>query len=552
MELSGTGAARVLIVDDEPEILTEYSAILSPASKNVESIQELAALEQELFGHEPQEPNVPDLDVTLCKQGDEAVDAVKRAMAANRPFAVAFLDVRMPPGIDGVTAAARIREMDPNISIVIVTGYSDVNPRDIAKRAPPIDRLLYFQKPLQSVELVHMAHALVARWSAERELASVTERLRQIQKLKAIGQLSGGVAHDFNNLLGVILGNAELLADSMPNDSPALNAILRATTRGADMTQRLLAFSRQQKLENRLLDANDLLSDMAELLRSSLGETINFEINLADNIWAIDGDPSHLENAILNLVLNARDAMPDGGNLVIETANIVLHGMGAAAELDVDAGEFVSITVIDTGCGITGQNLAHVFDPYFTTKDVGQGDGLGLSMVHGLIRQLGGDIDLKSVEDRGTTITLYLPKAEGHVDKAKAPHVPEIQPVRGETVLVLEDEPELLRIEVSIVESLGFQVLEAKNGGEALTLLREHGEVALLISDIVLPGQLSGPDVAAEAKKINPEIKILLMSGYTDHASIGTGEIGSDALFIGKPFRRAELADKIHEALQTS
>ena len=232
VEHSGTVAARVLILDDEPEILTEYAVILSPAPRTGGDVQELAALEQELFGHEPQERDVPDLDVTLCKQGDEAVEEVKRAMTANRQFAVAFLDVRMPPGIDGVTAAARIRDIDPNISIVIVTGYSDVHPRDIARRAPPIDKLLYCQKPLQSVELAHMAHVLVAKWLTERELASVTERLCQIQKLKAIGELSCGVAHDFNNLLGVIMGNAELLADSMINDSPALNAILRATTRG--------------------------------------------------------------------------------------------------------------------------------------------------------------------------------------------------------------------------------------------------------------------------------------------------------------------------------
>jgi PAS domain S-box-containing protein len=378
-------------------------------------------------------------------------------------------------------------------------------------------------------------------------------QLRQAQRMEAVGQLTGGIAHDFNNLLAVVLGNLEVLEERVADD-PALSALVRPATRaaerGAQLTGRLLAFSRKQALQPRVVNANELISGMTELLSRTLGASVSIETVGGAGLWPCEADPGQLETAILNLAINARDAMPEGGKLTIETANARLDDDYAAAQADVLPGHYVSVTVTDTGCGMPPQVLKHAFEPFFTTKEVGQGTGLGLSMVYGFVKQSGGHVTIYSEVGRGTTVRLYLPRLRPGT-KADAPGAKAEQNcyARGETVLVVEDDPDVRSLAVTLLADLGYRVLEAGTGSAALDLLKENPCVNLLLTDVILPGKLSGPRLSEEAEKISPGIKVVYMSGYTEKAFDHQGELAPGRIMLQKPFRRAELACKLREAL---
>ena len=384
---------------------------------------------------------------------------------------------------------------------------------------------------------------------AEEKLRASEERLRQSHKMEAVGQLTGGVAHDFNNLLAVITGNTEFLQDDI-GDNTQLATIERAADRGAELTQRLLAFSRQQTLQPQAIDLEDLISGLLGLFQRTLGEQIRVLAEVPDEIWPALADPGQLENALLNLSINARDAMPEGGLLTISCANIELQSGDIRASDEITAGEYVQITVRDTGAGMSDEVLEHAFEPFYTTKDIGAGSGLGLSMVYGFARQSGGDAVIDSEPGEGSEIRLFLPRAEVNAMSDKSIQSDELARGEEEVILVLEDEPDVREYVVAALERLGYRVLRASNGAGALRVLEnEAGNIDLLLSDVVLAGGMSGPELADKAMSLYPELKVVFMSGYTAELHITDKIPGFDEALLNKPFKRAELARVIRETL---
>ncbi len=380
------------------------------------------------------------------------------------------------------------------------------------------------------------------------------EQLRQAQKMEAVGQLTGGVAHDFNNVLTVITGTIEILAEEV-SSRPDLVAITRligeAADRGAELTAHLLAFARKQPLQPRDTDVNRLIVDAAKLMRPTLGEHIEIESMLTDSIWAAMVDPGQLSSALLNLAINARDAMPHGGKLTLETRNVVLDESYAADNGDVLPGNYVMIAVSDTGSGIPEAIRDRVFDPFFSTKAVGSGTGLGLSMVYGFVKQSDGHIKVYSEEGFGTTFKLYLPQAGLSPEQiATGPLSAELEGGH-ETILVVEDDP-LVRSYVNTqLESLGYKTLSAANGAEALAIADNGAAFDLLFTDVIMPG-LNGRQLAAEMAQRRPALKVLFTSGYTENAIIHHGRLDSGVLLLAKPYRKLDLARMLRVALSVA
>jgi PAS domain S-box-containing protein len=403
-------------------------------------------------------------------------------------------------------------------------------------------------------ELNQSLEARVAAAIAERERAE--EALRQSQKMEAVGQLTGGIAHDFNNLLTVITGNVDAARRHIGEQGEArvlraLGNALVGAERAATLTQRLLAFSRRQPLNPRPIDANKLVNNMSELLHRTLGETIAVETVLAAGLWRVEADPNQLENAILNLAVNARDAMPDGGKLTIETANTHIDRGYAARNAGVSPGQYVAICVSDIGSGMNEDTLARAFEPFFTTKEVGKGTGLGLSMVYGFVKQSGGHLKIYSEETQGTTVRIYLPRLVGGEAEAEARPAQEIpEGSRDETILVCEDDDDVRAYTVEVLRELGYRVLEAHDGPSALRLLeRPEGKVDLLFTDVVLPGGMTGAILAREARALRSDLRILFTTGYARNAIVHHGRLDPGVELITKPFAYADLAARIRDML---
>ncbi|MHB0767556.1 CHASE3 domain-containing protein [Bradyrhizobium sp. 5.13L] len=378
-----------------------------------------------------------------------------------------------------------------------------------------------------------------------------TERqLYQSQKLDAIGKLTGGVAHDFNNMLTVISGNTETLVESLKGQ-PELQRTARliddAAERCAELIQHLLAFARRQPLEPRNVDINAAISDIAKLLRPTLGEQIQIETALELGPMTTHIDPSRLTNAVLNMAINARDAMPNGGKLLLETHRVVLDEAYAQANADVTPGPYVMLAVSDTGTGMPSDVQQKAFEPFFTTKEVGKGSGLGLSMVYGFVKQSGGHIKIYSEEGYGTTIKLYLPPGEGMSDAA-APVAPQAEG-GAETIFVVEDDPLVRNFVTTQLQSLGYKTVAAPDGRTALELIEAGQRFDLLFTDVVIPGGMSGRDLAEEVARRRPGLKVLYTSGYTDNAIVHHGKLDEGVLLLTKPYRRNQLAEMIRKAL---
>lgn len=394
-------------------------------------------------------------------------------------------------------------------------------------------------------------HFFIGRDMTER--MKLEMELRQSQKMEAIGQLTGGIAHDYNNLLTVILGNAELLAEALCHQ-PELHSLaqltLDAADRSATLTQRLLAFGRRQTLESQATDVNQLLTDMTDLMMVTVGEQVKIDLRCGADLWTPKFDRGQFETSILNLAVNARDAMPSGGRLVIETANVTLDEDYVALHPTAAVGEYVGVTVSDTGAGMQPDVLARVFEPFFTTKEVGKGTGLGLSMIYGFVKQSGGHVTIYSEVGRGTVVRLYFPRTD-------APSiVPSLRQTAGqtlpsgdETILLVEDDPLVRAHTEKQLVSLGYRVQTANQGPNALALIDGGLRPALLFTDVVMPDGMNGQQLADEVHKRLPGLKVLFTSGYTQGVVTPGDDWGRSASFLGKPFRRAELAAKLRELL---
>ncbi|MBL6455053.1 PAS domain S-box protein [Belnapia sp. T6] len=403
-----------------------------------------------------------------------------------------------------------------------------------------------------------MIHAVGRDVTAERSAAAALhaaeEQLRQAQKMEAVGQLTGGIAHDFNNLLTGIIGSLALLKKRVAEGRAGeagryIDAATQSAQRAAALTQRLLAFARRQPLDPRAVDVGVLVRSMEELLRRTIGEAIRLSISIAPGLPPTLCDPNQLESAILNLAINARDAMPGGGSLTIKAAPVRLD---AAAE--VEPGEYVALTVTDTGTGMPPAVMARAFDPFFTTKPTGQGTGLGLSMIYGFVRQSGGSIDIRSAPGEGTAVQLCLPRHAGGAMPARPAPVPGLagapSAALGETVLVVEDEPVVRAVMVEVLRDLGYQALEAGDGREALALLAEGRRLDLLVTDVGLPGGMNGRQLAEQAREARPGLKVLFVTGYADAAGL-TGEVlAPGTALVTKPFEAGLLARRIRGLIE--
>ncbi|MDB5685669.1 MAG: histidine kinase, partial [Rhizorhabdus sp.] len=483
------------------------------------------------------------------------ISALRAAVNAKVDFAasgVAQMDAGQGGGaIARVEAGEGARLMARVIAVIQVMAAEEENL--LAQRRAENDRIIYAAAAalMLTVIVVLVAAAIVLRDARRREhdltmardlaisgeaaLRTQIERsesaeaqIRQMQKMESIGQLTGGIAHDFNNMLAIVIGSLDLAKRRMGDPERLERCIANAyegAERAASLTSRLLAFSRQQPLAPLTLDVNKLVSGMSELLRRTMGEQYMVETVLAGGLWRTFVDPGQLENALLNLAVNARDAMPDGGRVTIETGNAHLDDEYARDRADVVAGQYVLISVTDTGTGMTPEVLGRAFDPFFTTKPVGKGTGLGLSQIFGFVKQTGGHVAIYSEQGHGTTLKLYLPRAHGDIatpqrSELRDNPVPEARP--GEVVLVVEDEQRVRHFSVDALRELGYVVLSAPGGAEALKLLAEQPQVTLLFTDIMMP-EMDGRRLADAALAMKPELKILFTTGYTRNAVVHNG-----------------------------
>ncbi len=380
----------------------------------------------------------------------------------------------------------------------------------------------------------------------------LTDQLRQAQKMQAVGELAGGVAHDFNNLLMVVKGHAQLLLERLPEGAPLRHSaeqVEKAADRAASLTRQLLAFSRKQVLQPRVLDMNEVVAGMIKMFSRVIGENIEMAFLPGSKLGRVKADPGQIEQVLLNLVVNARDAMPDGGRLTLETANVELDRSYAAKHASVEPGPYVMLTVTDTGCGMDAQTQSRIFEPFFTTKGPGKGTGLGLATVYGVVKQSGGYIWLYSEVGRGTTFKIYLPEVMSEVDRPTAEPDTAVEAPANETVLFVEDDQGVRELVRDYLVGSGYRVLEATDGVEALKIVTAHrGAIDLLITDVVMP-HLSGPELAARLSAERPGLKVLFLSGYTDDTVFRHGVLEGAVAFLQKPFNLKAFAQKIREVL---
>jgi PAS domain S-box-containing protein len=534
---------RAFPVRDETGRVTRIAGLAEDVTERVtadlqlrERMKELRCLYQVLElttgNHRPLASVYEDIAGLLPGSMSHDQDAVARIQIEGDVFyspnwrePVALLEAEIRPNGDRVGAVA--------------VGY--INPHDaVSGDGEPF---LQEERTLMQGVAAHIARMLHHR--------RVSESLEQTQRLESVGQLTGGVAHDFNNLLTVIIGNAELLKEMLGHDprlTGTADLIVSAAQRGAALTHRLLAFARRQPLEPRTLDVNDLIASIDPLLRRTLGEHIDIEFIEGGGIWRALADPAQLENALLNLALNARDAMAEGGRLTIETANVALNDEYVTLYPELAAGDYVQIAVTDTGSGIAPDQIARVFEPFYTTKEAGKGTGLGLSMVYGFVKQSGGHVNIYSEPGHGTTVKMYLPRAHGPSSAEAAPA--ERAALGGcETILLVEDDDLVREYASAQLADLGYRVLVAADGPSALALLERNPDIDLLFTDVIMPGGMSGRDLADVVQRERNHIRVLYTSGYTEDAIVHQGRLDPGVRLLNKPYRRAELAASVRRTL---
>ncbi len=451
----------------------------------------------------------------------------------------------------GALAALRvIQERNVDLPLIVVSGK--IKDADVlaALKAGAADHLTRTNLMRLNAAVEREIRAVKLR----RERIRLEEQFRQAQKMEAVGRLAGGVAHDFNNLLTIITGYSDMLLasrDLKETQRTALTEIRRSAERGGALTHQLLAFSRRQPLEARTVRINELVMQIEKMLRRLIGEDIELVTIPAASQDIVEADPGRLEQVLMNLVVNARDAMPDGGNLTIETGVVTIDASFSSKRLGIQPGSYVTISVIDSGIGMDEETQSHLFEPFFTTKNPGRGTGLGLATAYGIIRQSGGAIGMFSELGKGTTARIYLPlvteKAPAAAEKQAA-----AEPLTGaETILLVEDEARVRKLIIDVLKGRGYHVLEATRGEEALRLARAYsGQIDLAVVDVVMP-EMSGPDLIRQIAPLRPDMRVLYISGYTEEAIVHHGIPESGTAFLQKPFLPDALARKVREILDT-
>jgi signal transduction histidine kinase len=475
---------------------------------------------------------------TTRRQLDDALGAT---------WDLAISDFRV--GDFGALEALRVIQANGiDLPLIVVSGR--IQQADIlaALKAGAADHLTRGRLMRLNAAVERELHAAKMR----RERTRLEEQFRHAQKMEAVGRLAGGVAHDFNNLLTVITGYSDLLLSSPDLAHPqraALEEIRRSAERGGQLTHQLLAFSRRQPLDPRIVRVNDIILQMEKMLRRLIGEDIELITIPAASRDAVEADASRLEQVIMNLVVNARDAMPDGGKLTLETGTVQLSDSYSARQLGIRAGQHVTISISDTGVGMDEETQSHLFEPFFTTKNPGHGTGLGLATAYGIIRQSGGAIGIVSELGKGATARIYLPVAEVKAEPVAESSAP-AKPLTGaETILLVEDEARVRKLIVDVLTTRGYRVLEATRGNEAVRLAAAHrGPIHLAVVDVVMP-EMSGPELIRQLQSARPETRVLYISGYTDEAIVHHGILESGAAFLQKPFLPDVLAKSVREVL---
>jgi PAS domain S-box-containing protein len=511
-------------------------AILTLDAQGVIQLANPAAAQE--FGYTPQE--LVGLDMAVLLNAPEPWGALWNSVLAedvlHRPVEIT---ARRKDGSASFLEVSASR-WQSEARVFVTAILRDVNERRAAEEA-----LRYLNQTLE--ERVE---------KRTEELMRAEEQLRQAQKMEAVGQLTGGIAHDFNNLLAGIVGSLDLMQTRMAqgrteNIERYAKAAMSSAQRAAALTHRLLAFSRRQPLDPKSVNANQLVASMEDLLRRTIGPLHALEIVTVGGLWTTLCDPNQLESAILNLAINARDAMPDGGKLTIQTANTHLDNAYAAAQRDVTPGQYVAICVTDTGTGMPPDVIERAFEPFFTTKPLGQGTGLGLSMVYGFAKQSEGHLKIYSKVGRGTTIKIYLPRHRGRAeDELPGEDVTEAPRAEaGETVLVVEDEPVIRDLIVEVLQDLGYRALEAPDGPSGLRILQSRKRIDLLVTDVGLPG-LNGRQLADHARETRPDLKVLFITGYAENATLASGFLEPGMEMITKPFAVDALATRIRSMIK--
>jgi signal transduction histidine kinase len=573
---------RVLIVDDNPSIHDDIRKVLVGDPRTG---PELLQGEAAFFGQEPAPAHTPNFEIDSAYQGQEALEKVQAALVAGRPYAMAFIDVRMPPGCDGIETVSRIWQLYPELQVVICTAYSDYSWEAMIRKLGSPDNLVILKKPFDNIEVLQLAFAFTKKWelsrqarfnygelqqmveqrtleldAANRELRrEVHERiradrqLRHAQKMEAVGQLAAGVAHDFNNILTVVHGHATMLLMRLGEEGPhakSVSEIRRSSERAANLVRQLLMFSRKQILQFRNVELGEVIRSVSGMVRQLVGEHITLEIDCAEGLLPIFGDRGMIEQVIVNLSVNARDAMPRGGRMLIQSSAIHLDSEAVKGNSEARPGKFICLTVLDTGCGMSADTLSHLFEPFFTTKEVGKGTGLGLATAYGIVKQHQGWIEVQSRPGAGSKFEIFIPVSEHTSPQAN--DVQELAPnLRGtETILIAEDEPSLREMVSEALCLQGYRVLTAGSGPAALEVWKhERSRIDLLLTDMVMPGGMMGTDVAAELRRSNPRLKVIYTTGYSPGTAGVQSSFEEGVNFLPKPYSPTKLAELIRKCL---
>ena len=522
----------ILAVDDDAGVREAYAEVFRPP---VQTSSELARLAEQVLGLAPPErPSPTPFRLESCPSGPAALERLETLLDAGDPPAVAFVDMRMPPGWDGLATIERLWQRDPRLQCVICTAYSDHSWDQITARLGITDRLLILKKPFDRIEILQMAEALCAKWSGARlaeerlvELEVQQGQVRQGQRMEALGRLAGGVAHDFNNLLSAIIGFSELALQRLPAGQPArpkIEQVLRAGLQAADITKQLLGFSRRQAMAPSVVDVATEVTSQLAMIRHLMGDHIVLQPSISGPCPVLI-DRSQLQQVVINLLINARDAMPNGGVVEVRTGMV---------------DEYVRLEVADQGPGIPAEIIDRIFDPFFTTKEPGQGTGLGLAMVHGIVHQSGGTVAVVSPPGRGAIFTILLPR---HVEFPAAPVTPPTVIGGRERILLVDDRDDVRQLAHESLEEAGYAVTSVGDPEvAAVDGLTGDKPYDLLLTDVLMP-RLGGVELAARLRAGRPGLRILYMSGWVEHPDTLDGPV------LAKPFRADELLSAVRRAL---